>query len=35
MAVWAAALGIGWAILKSRNPRIADRGGEPEFEKIG
>ncbi|WP_217170588.1 amino acid permease [Streptomyces sp. AC512_CC834] len=35
MAGWAAALGIGWAVLKSRNPQITERPGEPEFEKIG
>ncbi|KKD07171.1 amino acid permease [Streptomyces sp. WM6386] len=34
MAGWAAALGIGWAVLKSRNPEIAERR-EPEFEKVG
>ncbi|MBZ3901072.1 MULTISPECIES: amino acid permease [Streptomyces] len=37
MAGWAAALGIGWAVLKSRNPEVTDRRDpEPEtFEKIG
>jgi AAT family amino acid transporter len=34
MAGWAAVLGIGWSVLKSRNPEIAARR-EPEFEKIG
>ncbi|MET7735114.1 amino acid permease [Streptomyces sp. NPDC005402] len=34
MAGWAAALGIGWAVLKARDPEIADRQ-KPEFEKIG
>ncbi|MCT9082443.1 amino acid permease [Streptomyces fulvoviolaceus] len=34
MAGWAAVLGIGWAVLKSRNPEIAERR-EPEFEKVG
>jgi AAT family amino acid transporter len=34
MAGWAAALGVGWAVLKSRNPEIAERR-EPEFEKVG
>ncbi|MEV0690497.1 amino acid permease [Streptomyces sp. NPDC050388] len=33
MAGWAAALGIGWAVLKNRNPGITERR-EPEFEKI-
>ncbi|MEU9327928.1 amino acid permease [Streptomyces canus] len=32
MAGWAAALGIGWAVLKTRNPEITDRR-DPEFEK--
>ncbi|MGP4045479.1 amino acid permease [Streptomyces sp. 2A115] len=32
MAGWAAALGIGWAVLKSRNPEVAERR-EPVFEK--
>ena len=32
MAGWAVALGIGWAVLKCRNPEITDRR-EPEFEK--
>ncbi|MFF6800624.1 amino acid permease [Streptomyces sp. NPDC012616] len=34
MAGWAAALGVGWAVLKSRNPQVTDRR-EPEFEKVG
>jgi AAT family amino acid transporter len=34
MAGWAAALGIGWAILKSRNPQIAERH-ETRFDKVG
>jgi AAT family amino acid transporter len=34
MAGWAVALGIGWAVLKGRNPEITDRR-EPEFEKVG
>ncbi|AZQ35055.1 amino acid permease [Streptomyces cyaneochromogenes] len=35
-AGWAVALGVGWAVLKSRNPQIAARGGdEPELEKVG
>ncbi|MFJ2236760.1 amino acid permease [Streptomyces sp. NPDC087859] len=34
MAGWAVALGIGWAVLKARNPQIAERR-EPEFEKVG
>ncbi|MEH0544651.1 amino acid permease [Streptomyces sp. B21-105] len=34
MAGWAAALGLGWAVLKNRNPQITDRR-EPEFEKVG
>ncbi|MFD6322772.1 amino acid permease [Streptomyces sp. NPDC058442] len=34
MAGWSLALGIGWAVLKNRNPRITERR-EPEFEKIG
>jgi AAT family amino acid transporter len=33
MAGWAAALGIGWLVLKTRNPEITDRQ-EPEFEKV-
>ncbi|WP_053848596.1 amino acid permease [Streptomyces sp. NRRL B-24085] len=34
LAVWAVALGVGWVVLKSRNPRITERR-EPEFEKVG
>ncbi|WP_327717363.1 amino acid permease [Streptomyces sp. NBC_00490] len=34
MAGWAVALGIGWAVLKARNPEIAERR-EPEFENVG
>jgi AAT family amino acid transporter len=34
MAGWAVALGIGWVVLKTRNPGITDRR-EPEFEKVG
>jgi AAT family amino acid transporter len=34
MAGWAAALAIGWAVLKSRNPQVAQRR-EPELEKVG
>ncbi|MFF8092306.1 amino acid permease [Streptomyces sp. NPDC016675] len=34
MAGWAVALGIGWAVLKSRNPEITERRDEPEMEKI-
>lgn len=34
MAGWAAALGIGWAVLKSRSPEVTDRR-ETEFEKVG
>ena len=34
MAGWAAALGIGWAVLKSRNPEVTERR-DPEFEKVG
>ncbi|MFF7953053.1 amino acid permease [Streptomyces griseorubiginosus] len=33
LAVWAVALGIGWVVLKSRNPGITDRQ-KPEFEKV-
>jgi AAT family amino acid transporter len=35
MAGWAVALGIGWFVLKARNPQITERHGEPEFEKVG
>ncbi|MFJ2832141.1 amino acid permease [Streptomyces sp. NPDC087263] len=34
MAIWAAALGIGWAILKVRNPQVAEHR-DPAFEKTG
>ncbi|UUU33575.1 amino acid permease [Streptomyces sp. CA-210063] len=34
MAGWAAALGIGWAVLKSRNPEVTGRR-EPELDKVG
>ena len=34
MAGWAAALGVGWAILKARNPQVTERR-EPELEKVG
>jgi AAT family amino acid transporter len=34
MAVWAAALAIGWFILKARNPQVTERR-EPEFETVG
>ncbi|WP_330458089.1 amino acid permease [Streptomyces sp. NBC_00820] len=34
MGVWAAVLGIGWLVLKSRTPEIADRS-EPALEKVG
>ncbi|MFF6873836.1 MULTISPECIES: amino acid permease [unclassified Streptomyces] len=34
-AVWAVALGVGWAVLKSRNPQIAERRGDADFEKVG
>ncbi|MGY3201980.1 amino acid permease [Streptomyces sp. TE5632] len=34
MAGWALVLGVGWVVLKNRNPRIT-QGREPEFEKIG
>jgi AAT family amino acid transporter len=33
MAIWAAALGIGWAVLKARNPQVADRR-EPVYEQV-
>ncbi|MFD5597869.1 amino acid permease [Streptomyces griseorubiginosus] len=33
LAVWAVALGIGWLVLKSRNPGISDRQ-KPELEKV-
>jgi AAT family amino acid transporter len=34
MAGWAAALGVGWAVLKNRDPQITG-GREPELEKVG
>jgi amino acid transporter, AAT family len=34
MAGWAAALGIGWAVLKARNPEVTARR-EPELDKVG
>jgi AAT family amino acid transporter len=34
MAGWAVALGIGWAVLKNRNPEVTQRR-EPQLEKIG
>jgi amino acid transporter, AAT family len=34
MAGWAIALGIGWAVLKSRNPQVTRRD-EGRFEKVG
>lgn len=34
MAGWAVALGIGWAILKARNPEATQRR-EPTLEKVG
>ncbi|MGW5237147.1 amino acid permease [Streptomyces nodosus] len=34
MAVWAAALAIGWAVLKARNPQVTRRS-EPELENVG
>lgn len=34
MGVWAAALAIGWAALKARNPHVAERR-EPELERVG
>ncbi len=34
MAGWAASLGIGWAVLKSRNPQATERH-DPELEQIG
>jgi len=34
MAGWAVALGIGWAVLKSRSPEVTERR-EPEFEEAG
>ncbi|GGQ02642.1 amino acid permease [Streptomyces mutabilis] len=34
MAGWAAALGVGWAVLKSRNPEVTEGRSEPDLEKI-
>ncbi len=34
MAGWAAALAIGWWVLKARNPQVTQRR-EPAFEKVG
>ncbi|BDH03580.1 MULTISPECIES: amino acid permease [Streptomyces] len=34
MAVWAAALGIGWLVMKSRTPETGERD-EPALEKVG
>ncbi|MEU8589788.1 amino acid permease [Streptomyces sp. NPDC048664] len=34
MAGWAVALGIGWMVLKARNPQITQRR-EPELENVG
>ncbi|MFD5065102.1 amino acid permease [Streptomyces sp. NPDC058394] len=34
MAGWAAVLGIGWAVLKSRGPQVVEGTVEREFEKI-
>ncbi|MGW6543812.1 amino acid permease [Streptomyces massasporeus] len=34
-AGWAVALGIGWRVIKSRNPQITERRGDAEFEKVG
>lgn len=33
LAVWAVALGVGWVVLKARNPEVTDRQ-KPEFEKV-
>ncbi|MGW3988276.1 amino acid permease [Streptomyces sp. NPDC004830] len=33
-AGWAVALGIGWAVLKRRNPQLTERR-DPEFEQVG
>ncbi|MGV9988806.1 amino acid permease [Streptomyces olivaceus] len=35
MAGWAAALGIGWAVLRSRKPAVTEWRGDAEFEQIG
>ncbi|PZH06953.1 proline-specific permease ProY [Streptomyces sp. NTH33] len=34
MAVWAVALAVGWTVLKTRNPQVAERH-EPQLEKTG
>lgn len=34
MAVWAVALGIGWAVLKARRPEVTARR-EPALDEIG
>ncbi|MGW1257810.1 amino acid permease [Streptomyces sp. NPDC002513] len=34
MAGWAVALGVGWAVLKARNPEVTQRR-EREFERVG
>ncbi|MEU6806226.1 amino acid permease [Streptomyces neyagawaensis] len=34
MAGWAAALGVGWLVLKSRNPEVTARR-DPDLEKVG
>lgn len=34
MAGWAAALAVGWWVLKARNPQVTERR-EPAFEKVG
>lgn len=34
MAGWAAALGVGWALLKAKNPEVAERRAQ-SFEKAG
>ncbi|MBW8703124.1 Proline-specific permease ProY [Streptomyces sp. MBT84] len=34
MAVWAAALAVGWVVLKARNPQVAERRGT-RLEKVG
>ncbi|MET9844984.1 amino acid permease [Streptomyces ossamyceticus] len=34
MAGWAAALGVGWLVLKSRNPEVTGRR-DPDLEKVG
>ncbi|MEU3886342.1 amino acid permease [Streptomyces sp. NPDC029041] len=33
-AGWAVALGVGWAVLKRRNPQLTERR-DPEFEQVG